>query len=85
VTIQQSNTAYLFQCPSKDLAAVSHDITGANIPRTSCAEGWLLRRKFQLGVREDVPAPIMPEPIIRGIRELGFYIWRGWSPLRAGT
>ncbi len=56
----------------------SHDITGANLPRTTCAGGWLLHRKFELGINAEVPAPITPEPIIRGIHSAGYYIWRGW-------
>lgn len=70
-------TAYLFRCQCDDLFAVTHDITGRNIPRTTCPEGWLLKREFMLGINENVPAPIMPEPIIRGIRNFGYYIWRG--------
>jgi hypothetical protein len=71
--------AYLFQCGESDLFAVSKDRTGANIPRARCAEGWLLRNKFRLGVREPVPASIQPEPILRGIAAEGYYIWRRGS------
>ena len=35
-------TAYLFQCTGEDLYAVSHDITGGNIPRSPCTQGWCL-------------------------------------------
>ena len=46
------------------------------IPRSSCTQGWLLRQEFQLGAQKPVPAPIEPEPIIRGINAKGYYIWR---------
>ena len=35
-------TAYLFQCGNEDLFSVSLDKAGANIPRSSCTQGWLL-------------------------------------------
>jgi len=74
-----ATTAYLFQCGETDLFAVSHDQTGANIPRAQCAQGWLLRQKFRLGVREPPPASIEPEPILRGIAADGYFIWRRGS------
>jgi hypothetical protein len=42
-----ARTAYLFQCTGADLYAVSHDKTGANIPRSSCTQGWELCEEFQ--------------------------------------
>jgi hypothetical protein len=48
--ISETQAAYLFHCQCDDLFAVRHDITGANIPRTTCPESWLLRQKFELGV-----------------------------------
>jgi hypothetical protein len=74
-----SNTVYLFQCQGEDLFAISHDITGANIPRSPCTQGWIFCEQFELGPRARVPAPIMAEPIIRGIANYGYYVWRGWS------
>ena len=74
-----ARTAYLFQCKDEDLYAVSHDITGANIPRSPCALGWVLCEEFQLGRRAPLPAPIMAEPVMHGIADRGYYVWRGWS------
>jgi hypothetical protein len=74
-----SVTAYLFQCEGEDLYAVSHDITGSNIPRSPCALGWRLREEFQLARHLPVPAPILPDPILKGIADVGYYVWRGWS------
>jgi hypothetical protein len=74
--------AYLFQGDDIGLFAISLDKTGQNIPRSSCPEGWQLKAEFPLAVHEPVPATIAPEPIIRGIRALGYYIWReGTAPL----
>ena len=77
---EDARTAYLFQCNGEDLFAVSHDRTGSNIPRTTCAQGWAFAKKFQLGVYEPVPAGIMPETILKGIVASGYFIWRGSSP-----
>jgi hypothetical protein len=77
--IEVSNTVYLFQCKGEDLFAISHDITGANIPRSPCTQGWIFCEQFELGPRARVPAPIMAEPIIKGIANNGYYVWRGWS------
>ena len=82
---EDARTAYLFQCTGEDLFAVSHDRTGANIPRTTCTQGWAFTKKFQLGVYEPVPAGIMPEFILRGIAASGYFIWRGSNPSTAHT
>jgi hypothetical protein len=55
---------YIFQCATDDLFAVTGDMTGANLPRASCAQGWILRDSFQVGEYASIPAPI------------GYYIWR---------
>jgi hypothetical protein len=68
--------AYLFQCDGEELFAVSPDKAGANIPRSSCTQGWLLRQEFLLGTQDPVPAPIDPDPVIRSINDKGYYIWR---------
>jgi hypothetical protein len=72
--LETSRTAYLFQCEGEDLYAVSYDITGANIPRSPCTLGWRLCEAFELGRRLAVPAPIMPETILKGIADAGYYV-----------
>jgi hypothetical protein len=72
-------TAHLFQCGDEQLFAVSLHASGSNIPRSSCTQGWVLREQFQLSVHGIVPAPIDPEPILRGIAAKGYYIWRAGS------
>jgi hypothetical protein len=71
--------AYLFECDDETLFAVSCDRTGSNIPRNLCPEGWRCKLAFELGVRETLPFAMAPEPILRGLRGLGFYIWREGS------
>jgi hypothetical protein len=68
--------AYLFHCDDSGLYAVSLDPTGRNIPRNSCPQGWRLKTEFLLGVHQAVPASIPPEPILRGVRNVGYYVWR---------
>jgi hypothetical protein len=69
-------TAYLFQCREEELFAVSSDKTGANLPRSSCTQGWELRQEFQLNTQDPIPVPIEPLPIICAMGDKGFYIWR---------
>ena len=65
-----------FNAMRNGLYAVSLDAAGADLPRGPCAEGWRFRVAFRLGVHEPVPASIAPEPILRGIRARGYYVWR---------
>lgn len=72
--------AYLFQCDDNGLYGVSLDPAGSNLPRSACPQGWRLKKAFALGVQDPVPAPIPPEPILRGIRNVGYYVWREGVP-----
>ena len=65
---------YVFQCAGDNLFAVSHDMTGANLPRASCSQVWILRGKAQLGEHASVPAHI------------GYYLWRDscWTQRKSG-
>jgi hypothetical protein len=74
--LNDAQTTYLFQCGDEELFAVSPDRAGNNIPRTSCTQGWLMRRELQLGTQEQVPAAVSLKPILRGITDKGYYIWR---------
>ncbi len=77
--------AYLFQCASEDLFAVTPDKAGANIPRSSCTQGWLLRREFQLDTQCAGVAHIGPDPIVRSINDKGYYMWRDPSWTQRAT
>jgi len=72
--------AYLFQCDDNGLYGVSLDALGANLPRNGCQEGWRFKQAFALSVQDVVPASIPPEPILRGIRDVGYYVWREGVP-----
>jgi hypothetical protein len=41
--------------------------------------------QFELGVHEAVPAAMNPEPILRGIRANGYYVWSDASGSPSGT
>ena len=71
-------TAYLFQCKNDAaLFAVSLERNAGNIPlSTVWYGGWRLRGELTLG--RDGPAlpDVDPIPIMRGVRSVGYYIWR---------
>jgi hypothetical protein len=67
-------SAFLFETVDGTLLAVSLDRRGANLPRDG-GEQWIMQTEFKLGVHEAVPAAIDPEPILRGIRANGFFVW----------
>lgn len=77
--------AYLFQCANEDLFAVTPDKAGANIPRSSCTQGWLFRQELQLHTQFAVVTPIGFDPIIRSINDKGYYIWRDPSWMKRAT
>jgi hypothetical protein len=66
--VDDALSVYLFQWSGEDLFAVSHDVTGANLPRATRAQGWVSRGRFLPG-ELPIPAPI------------GYYLWRDpcWS------
>jgi hypothetical protein len=77
--------ARLFACGCEQLFAVSHDQSGTNLPPNLCPEGWQFRLSFALGVREAMPVAIAPEPILRGLVNVGYYIWREGRRNPSGT
>jgi hypothetical protein len=65
--------AFLFR--AGDMAAVSQDSSGANVPESG--EGpWVMDKYFTLGVSHVGLLEINPEPVIRGINARGYYMWR---------
>jgi hypothetical protein len=78
--------AHLFECGCEQLFAISHDRSGKNLPPNTCPEGWQFKLSFALGVREAMPVAIAPEPVLRGLRSVGYYIWReGYGRNPSGT
>lgn len=76
--------AYLFASEDDGWRAVALDPDGASLPRDG-RQRWRLLAEFDLGVHEPVPANIDPEPILRGIKARGFYLWRSDRVLPVGT
>jgi hypothetical protein len=66
--------AFFFR--SGDKGAVSLNSQGSNLPPENAEMPWILARQFALGVQDVGLLEIGPEPILRGIRARGFYVWR---------
>lgn len=72
--------AYLFE--AADLAAVTLDPSGADLPPTADGEPWRRVRELTLGVRDAGMVGMNPEPIIRGLLARGVHVWRRADPTR---
>lgn len=70
-----ASRAFLFESADGVYLGVSHDRAGANLPRDQ-GQQWIMQTEFELGVHEAVPAAIDPEPILRGLKANGFFVWR---------
>lgn len=68
-----ARVAFLFTNENKDLYAVSLEDDGSNLPSDT---HWSKIGEFPLGVQEIVPLRIAPEPILRGLMEAGYFIWK---------
>src|SRR5262245_10215126 len=55
---EDAPVVYIFHAATDDPFAVTRGMTGANLPRASCAQGWILRDKFLVGEYASIPAPI---------------------------
>jgi len=64
---------HLFLCLENGHYAVSIDPSGANIP-VDCRSGWKYVEEFALGVREALPFPADPEPVVRAVLATGYHI-----------
>jgi hypothetical protein len=72
---RDASRAYLFLCLENGRYAVSYDRTGANIPLVDSMTGWKLISDFALGVKEALPFPADPEPILAALRADGYYVF----------
>jgi hypothetical protein len=72
---EDARPAFLFQCDGSDLLAVTLEKNGRNLPRKEGDGAWSLVAEFPLGVQEVMPANIDPEPILRGLRADGYFVW----------
>lgn len=72
--------AFLFHCRhDPTLRAVSVDPTAGNIATNQCIAGWIRDGEVLVGVQEVMPVAIAPEPVLRGLRHTGFYVWKEGS------
>ena len=72
--------AHVFLCLENGHYAVSTDPSGANLPAAGCSSGWKYVKQIALGVREPLPFPADPEPVVRGVRATGYHIYRSSLP-----
>lgn len=75
--------AYLYINSEERLKAVTRDREGANLPAPRGA--WTFRDEVLLGVQEPFEAGIDPEPVLRGLRADGYFIWPANSIEPFGT
>ncbi len=75
--------AYLYFNSEEPLKAITRDRKGANLP--TLRGSWVFQREVLLGVQEPFEAGIDPEPILRGLRAGGYFIWPAASIEPFGT
>jgi hypothetical protein len=64
---------FLFLNSEEGLFAITRNKNGANLPLIS--GDWKFEKEMTLGVQEPLEAGIDPEPVIRGLRADGYFIW----------
>ena len=72
--------AHLFLCLENGHYSVSTDPSGANIPAAGCGSGWRYVKKFALGVRDAMPFPADPEPVVRAVHAIGYWVYDSSLP-----
>lgn len=73
----EAQKAYLFHCLGDgELHAISLDSSARNITARQCPCGWVLDGEVIVGVQEALPLALDPEPVLRGLRSMGFYVWK---------
>ena len=78
---QDAIAAYLFRCAETGRHAVSKDRSGRNLPSTGSAGSWRFVQEVAVGVRDPLPIPGDPEPVLRGLVDAGYYVWpQGTNP-----
>lgn len=76
--------AFLFKSEDGEWLAATLDKDGDPLPGAR-EQQWSFIASFRLGVREAVPVNMDPEPILRGVKARGFYLWRAKRILPTGT
>ncbi len=78
--------AFLFHCMADARRkAISLDLTAANIPAGSCLTGWVFDGEVRVSVQEPLPVAIAPEPVLRGLRSSGYFVWEEGSNPKSTT
>ncbi|RTL71115.1 MAG: hypothetical protein EKK41_11895 [Hyphomicrobiales bacterium] len=75
-TGSQPIRAYLFHCMgARETHALTLDLTAANLPAGACLMGWIYDGEVRVSVSEPLPFRLSPEPVLRGLRGQGYFIW----------
>jgi hypothetical protein len=69
-----SKRAYLFLCLHNRHYAVSDRSDGNNLPKDPCFSDWKYIRALKLDVNAPLPFAADPEPILRALRDEGYWI-----------
>ena len=77
---EDAQDAHLFLCLENGHYAVSTDSSGANLPAAGCSSGWKYVKQIALGVREPLPFPADPEPVVREVRAVAYHIYSSSLP-----
>ncbi|RUO97364.1 hypothetical protein [Hyphomicrobium sp.] len=75
--------AYLFANTEEPVKAISRDREGANLPLLRGQ--WVREGEVTVGVQEPLQVDIDPEPVLRGLRSDGYFIWPARSIEPFGT
>jgi hypothetical protein len=68
-----ARVAYLFTNAATGLSAVTLEPSGRKLPMDMGQ--WVYQRTFALGVQEVLPVRIPPEPMLRGLKSCGYFVW----------
>ena len=67
--------AHLFLCIDNGHYAFSRETNGENLPIDECAGGWRFIRSLDVEADKPLPISAAPEPIIRALSDVGYYIF----------
>lgn len=79
--VTETTCAYLFCNEAENLGAVALTPSGEGLPFGS----WVLQTQFELAVQLPTPMGLDPEPILRGIKANGHFVWRIAQIIPFGT
>ena len=66
---------YLFRArDDATKSAITCDRSGAILPVADGIGEWIYQMEFALGVREAMPIHVAPEPVLRGLQAVGYFV-----------